>query len=317
MSAAEPSVADPDRPSVDVDPLRWPRRVGLLAFVVIGWAFIAWQNRFYVTPPLVFVCLGWLAVVAAVYFLWRTGASAATASVDEGDAAWGQVLGARGELMLEKKTLLKAIKEVEFDFQMGKLSERDSQEMIRVYRARAIEVIKALDQPAGGAAGSVRDQIEREVRARLEVDGKSKKKAAERADKLKAEAAAKDAVAATSAPAPVETNAPSAPAASAPATGGATAYRKSGKSKKGKGGAKAGAPAAAATAPAVASTAAAAAPPGPATEAAVAADAGADDDDDANDVAAPTADRAPSSEVAAGAPTTIPVTPDDRKEATP
>jgi hypothetical protein len=95
------------------------------------------------------------------------GASA-VATYDEADdpEAWGLPQGARDELEREKRTLLKAIKEAEFDAQMGKLSKRDLDEMVRNYRLRAIEVIKLLD--AGGA--STRDEILREVRARAEVD---------------------------------------------------------------------------------------------------------------------------------------------------
>jgi hypothetical protein len=73
---------------------------------------------------------------------------------------------ARDELEREKRTLLKSIKEAEFDAQMGKLSKRDYDDMVRNYRLRAIEVIKLLD--AGGA--STRDDILREVRARAEVE---------------------------------------------------------------------------------------------------------------------------------------------------
>ena len=88
-------------------------------------------------------------------------------------ASWGRPVGARAELEREKRALLKAIKEAEFDHAMGKLSKRDADEMIATYRARAIEVIKELDRVdriAAGPGGSVRDQIEREVRARIELE---------------------------------------------------------------------------------------------------------------------------------------------------
>jgi hypothetical protein len=65
---------------------------------------------------------------------------------------------------------------------MGKLSKRDADEMIALYRMRAIEVIKELD----GGGGSVRDEILREVRARIELEDKAKKKAASDADKKQA-----------------------------------------------------------------------------------------------------------------------------------
>jgi hypothetical protein len=111
--------------------------------------------------------LGWLAVVAAVYTLFRTGTSA---SEDDTDTViWWRPTGKRDELDREKKSLLKAIKEIEFDREMGKISEADARDLIRSYRMHAIEVIKAIDELDAGGRGSVRDEIEREVRARLAV----------------------------------------------------------------------------------------------------------------------------------------------------
>ena len=158
--------------------MQWVRRGCALAILVIGWVFITWQNHFHITAPVVFVCLAYLAVVATIYNLWRTGASVVASDEDEGDSTWAKPAGALGELEREKRTLIKAIKEAEFDHQMGKLSERDAEQMIRTYRARAIEVIKDLERLELGTAGSAREQILREVRARLELEAKSHKKAA-------------------------------------------------------------------------------------------------------------------------------------------
>ena len=177
------------------DTMRWVRRGVALAVLVIGWVFIAWQNHFHITAPLVFVCLGYLAVIATVYNLWRTGASVVDPSDEDADSTWAQPVGALGELEREKRTLLKAIKEAEFDHQMGKLSQRDADEMIRSYRARAIEVIKEIDRLGGGtgagSGGTVRDQILREVRARVELDAKAARKADARAPRADIRRAAK------------------------------------------------------------------------------------------------------------------------------
>jgi hypothetical protein len=159
------------------DTMRWVRRGAVIALLVIGWVFIAWKNHFHVTAPLVFVCLGYLAVIATIYNLWRTGAAAVDSSEDEDDSTSAKPAGALGELEREKRTLLKAIKEAEFDREMDKLSQRDADEMIHGYRARAIEVIKEIDLLGLGAAGTVRDQILREVRARVQLDGKAAKRA--------------------------------------------------------------------------------------------------------------------------------------------
>jgi hypothetical protein len=157
------------------DPFRWIRRGSVLGALIVGWLLILYFNRFNVTAPTVFVCLGYLAVVSTGYALWRTGVVAVSDDGDEADSTWGRPLGRRSELDREKKTLLKAIKEAEFDREMGKLSKADADEMIAVYRVRAIEVIKEIDQMDAGSAGTVREQIERELKARLELDVKADK----------------------------------------------------------------------------------------------------------------------------------------------
>ena len=165
---------------------RWAWRAGALAALLLGWVFIAWQNRFHITAPVVFVCLGYLAVITTVYNLWRTGAAVVESADAVIDSTWSKPVGAVGELEREKRTLLKAIKEAEFDHEMGKLSKRDADDMIRQYRGRAIEVIKEIEQLGQGAAGTPREQIMREVRARLEVSAKSQKRPAKPEGKIDA-----------------------------------------------------------------------------------------------------------------------------------
>ncbi|HEX8111657.1 MAG TPA: hypothetical protein VF516_28195, partial [Kofleriaceae bacterium] len=158
------------------DTMRWVWRGVAIAILVIGWVLFAWLYHFRITAPLVFICLGYLAALVTIYNLWRTGAAAVDSSEDDDDSTWAKPAGAFGELAREKRTLLKAIKEAEFDRDMGKLSQRDADEMIRGYRARAIEVIKQIDQLGLGAAGTVREQILREVRARVQLDAKAARK---------------------------------------------------------------------------------------------------------------------------------------------
>jgi hypothetical protein len=172
--------------SDEADPMRWVWRGITTITLVIGWVFILWQNKFNITTPVVVIAIGFLAVVLGVTSLWRVGA-AAVAPDDDSPNTWTRPVGARGELEKEKKTLLKAIKEAEFDLAMGKLSQHDADDLIRMYRARALEVIKEIDRIDSGGAGTARDQIARELQARLALENRSSKK-----DKRKAAAAKGD-----------------------------------------------------------------------------------------------------------------------------
>jgi hypothetical protein len=51
----------------------------------------------------------------------------------------------RKELEREKQALLKALKELDFDHEMGKVSDKDFAEISSTYRARAIRVMRQLD----------------------------------------------------------------------------------------------------------------------------------------------------------------------------
>jgi hypothetical protein len=78
------------------------------------------------------------------------------------------VIGERTRATLERdKTLtLRAIKDLEFDRAMGKLSEEDFREMGGRLRSRAARLLKQLDAGAG-----YRDQIERDLAKRLGQGG--------------------------------------------------------------------------------------------------------------------------------------------------
>ncbi len=74
------------------------------------------------------------------------------------------MIGQRTRAALEREKLLalRAIKELEFDRAMGKLSEDDFREMAGRLRARAARIIRQLDAGAG-----YRERIERDLAARL------------------------------------------------------------------------------------------------------------------------------------------------------
>lgn len=77
--------------------------------------------------------------------------------------------GGRTRLALEreKSLVLRTIKELEFDFAMGKIAKADFDEMSNRLRARAVGLMRQLD-----AGGGYREQIVKEVLARIN-DGSS------------------------------------------------------------------------------------------------------------------------------------------------
>ena len=72
---------------------------------------------------------------------------------------------ARAAVEREKRLVLRSIKELEFDRAMGKVSAKDFEEMGGRLRARAIALMKQLDE----GVSSYRHEIERELEVRLQA----------------------------------------------------------------------------------------------------------------------------------------------------
>ena len=104
-------------------------------------AYATWAGGRSSVPFLVMatLALGWV-----VWLAFR----AAQALVKEAPVAEaGAVVTGkrRKELEREKQALLKALKELDFDHQMGKVSDKDFADISSTYRARAIRVMRQLD----------------------------------------------------------------------------------------------------------------------------------------------------------------------------
>jgi hypothetical protein len=127
--------------------------VGVVATLSGGRASVA----FLVAATL---ALGWI-----VWLMFR----AAAALVREPEARDADVVTGwrRKELEREKRSLLKALKELDFDFEMGKVSKKDFDDIGSHYRTRAIRVMRQLDD----AGGDYETMIARDVAARLKKDG--------------------------------------------------------------------------------------------------------------------------------------------------
>ena len=81
----------------------------------------------------------------------------------------------RAALDREKHLTLRAIKELEFDRAMGKVAEADFEEMSSRLRVRAARLMRQLDAGSG-----YREQIERDLAARMNVKPEPRAAAAER-----------------------------------------------------------------------------------------------------------------------------------------
>ncbi len=66
------------------------------------------------------------------------------------------------ELMTMRDNILAALKDLEFDFQMGKISQEDYQELTDQYRREAIAVLKRIE--AANGANPRLQKIENEIR---------------------------------------------------------------------------------------------------------------------------------------------------------
>jgi hypothetical protein len=84
----------------------------------------------------------------------------------------GITIGGRTRIALEreKALVLRSLKELEFDFAMGKMAKADFDEMSGRLRARALGLMRQLD-----AGGGYREQIAKEIQSRLEGDGFSRR----------------------------------------------------------------------------------------------------------------------------------------------
>ena len=184
--------------------LRTAALPGAAIAALLGALAIFAQNRWEVDSPTVFLTIGWFGIVGFGVFLLVAGLSV----VSESASDVGFALPSRtAELVSEKKALLKALKEIEFDRQLGKMSDADAKSISSMYRHQAIEIIKELDRREAGGELEPAELVERELRARLEVEKVKKKKRAGSKVKEKTKKEPKDA-ASDSTAAPSETPKP-------------------------------------------------------------------------------------------------------------
>ncbi|HVZ73009.1 MAG TPA: zinc ribbon domain-containing protein [Polyangia bacterium] len=114
--------------------------------------------------PLVMLGLGGLTLVLASVALWRV-LDPLSRSNESAARVAGRAPQRMRELEREKQLVLKAIKEIELDYQMRKIAEGDYKEMVERYRRRAMRLISELE-----AGDNFKPLIERELRDRLAAE---------------------------------------------------------------------------------------------------------------------------------------------------
>lgn len=120
-----------------------------------------------VLPPF-FIALSAFALLLAVLALYASLRQLLTAeSKPTGLSATGSE--ARLALVDEKAALLKALKELEFERDMGKISEQDFDAQNARYRARAKDVMRHLDAQLGDFRKQAEQLVEAELSAPAEA----------------------------------------------------------------------------------------------------------------------------------------------------
>lgn len=96
--------------------------------------------------PLLFMVLASTALLFALVALWSSLRRALAATAEGAPALESAELPDRAALLDEKKSLLRAIKDLEYEHAVGKISPEDFKRLDRAYRVRAKEVIALLEQ---------------------------------------------------------------------------------------------------------------------------------------------------------------------------
>lgn len=126
------------------------RRVVMQVAVPLGAAGLALAVAVFgfgaaIDAPTVGLAVAAAALVLALQGIYDFARSVATAEHDTVLEYFGGGLGPMAELRDERRRLLRAIKELDFDRQLGKLSEKDHAAISTKYRLRAIELGRELD----------------------------------------------------------------------------------------------------------------------------------------------------------------------------
>lgn len=136
----------------------------LLFTLIIAAAVLVFLRLFVgvaLDPPTFGLALACAALIGALRGMWGVVFALTRPDVEAfvAESEVGLGLSNKAELREEKQRVLRAIKELEFDHAMGKLSADDFKQVGDAYRLRAIEVIRLLDEDGGDLHPLLREHL--------------------------------------------------------------------------------------------------------------------------------------------------------------
>ena len=124
--------------------------------------------------PSAFIVLSASGLVFAVSFMWASLRSL-FGGVTESQIGESPAMRTRHELLDEKEAVLKSIKDLEFEHDVGKLSEDDYHQLAAETRASAKQILKRLDDDVREHRAKAEKLLENELGHALQLDKHAEK----------------------------------------------------------------------------------------------------------------------------------------------
>lgn len=158
----EASEAHDAAPAKREEPLLSPELWATLRKVLpVAWLLAAFAAGLLSGAPLACLVLAAGALVLVLALMWSSVQSLTGTSSIGFEEALG--MGAPSRVEEEKRAVLRALKDLEYERGVGKISDEDYQELSARYRAEAKRLMQSLDESLGPA----REEVERAIEARL------------------------------------------------------------------------------------------------------------------------------------------------------
>jgi hypothetical protein len=162
-SAPEVAEAHEHAPLERAEALLTPQVVNLLRKVVpVVWLLAAVVAGFLWGVQLVLLVLAAGAITLVIVLMWSSVQSLTGGSPLGFEEALG--MGAPSKVEEEKRSVLRALKDLEYERGVGKISPEDYAELLAKYRAEAKRLIQSVDD----ALGPAREEVEKALEQRLE-----------------------------------------------------------------------------------------------------------------------------------------------------